>query len=163
MEKFKTRSDTEILLEKVEQKVLKAKKNAPDLELLQLKSINKKNEEEISILLKNGTICTENLLEFSLALEALGMSEEEVVDHLAHENAHANKTESLGAEHLGYNITLIRNGNGFLIQPYSHIYIPDEWSSKKYKETMRKVLMAPEEYGNKLSPDDVEKLKNLLK
>ena len=160
-ETLNIKNNNELLIERIEKKVLNAKQNAPDLELIQLKSINIKNQTEVASLLEKATITADTLFEFGLAMELLGMSKEEIQDHLAHENAHANKTEALGAQHLSYKITLVRSGNDYLFQPFAHIYIPDEWNSEKIKETMRQVTCAPEEYGNKLSPDDIEKLKNL--
>lgn len=151
----------EDLFNKIEQKILFAKQNAPDLELIQLKSINKKNETEIIKLLEKGTISVETLFEFSLAMKLLGISDKERQDYLSHENAHANKAESLGVQHLGYKIPLVKIGNELFFKPYTHINMPNEWSDEKTKKTLRKILLAPNEYGNKMSPGDIEKLKNL--
>lgn len=153
-----TEDTNKFLHKKIEEKVFGAIHSAPYLEDIQLMSLNKKNnKEKIDKLLNKSTIEAENLYEYKLILEAIGLSEDEIKDLLAHENAHANKAESLGAKHLSYKITImIDKNNNYLYQPFSHIYIPEEWSDEKVKDTWVKIIKAPEEYGNKMSSSDIE-------
>ena len=159
-EKLQAEDYNEILIKKIKEKVIETKKNAPDLRLIE-KLYSEGREDEITTFLENGVFRIETLLEFKLFMENLGMPKEDIQDFLAHENAHSNKAESLGAEHLGYKINLIRNGNGYIFKPSSDIYIPDEWSEEKINDTYKLIAQAPEEYGNRLSPDDIEILKKL--
>jgi hypothetical protein len=155
-----TEDTNKFLHKKIKEKVFGAIHSAPHLEDIQLISLNKKdkdNEEKIDKLLDKSTIEAENLHEYKLILETIGLSEDEIKDLLAHENAHANKAESLGAKHLSYKITImIDKNNNYLYQPFSHIYIPEEWSDEKVKDTWVKIAKAPEEYGNKMSSSDIE-------
>lgn len=148
------------LNEKIREKVFGAIHSAPYLEEIQLMLLNKKDkdcEEKIDKLLDKATIAAENLHEYKLILETIGLSEEEIKDLLAHENAHANKAESLGAKHLSYKISImVDRDNHYLYQPFSHLHIPEEWSEEKVKDAWIKIAKAPEEYGNKMSSSDIE-------
>lgn len=164
MEKIpEIKNEKEILLKELQKKVLFAMENSLDLELMQLKYILNKDDKEISDMIKKATITVETISEFRLILKILARSDEEIQDILAHENAHANKTETLGVEHLGYNIIIIKKGDDYLFQPFSEKCTPEEWSEEKKKEAAIQIVLAPEEYGNKLSSGDIEELKNLWK
>jgi hypothetical protein len=63
----------------------------------------------------------------------------------------------LGVEHLGYNIIIIKKGDDYLLQPFAEKRIPEEWSEEKKKEAKIQIILAPEEYGNKLSSDDIKR------
>lgn len=111
-------------------------------------------------LYEHAKIHVRTLPEFKMLLEKIGMQGDSLIDSLEHENAHANKAEELGARHEGYQVLCLRYKNGFGYIPQVSIYIPDRWSLHKQKEVSGKIINAPEEYGNSLSPDDINDLKN---
>lgn len=149
--------DNETIEADIKNKVKEAISNAPELELIQLMSLHDKNKEKAGQLLDKSTVIAGNLKEFRLILKNLGLSKEDIEDQLAHENAHANKAESLDSKHLDYRVTILRGKNGeYLFQPYARIFIPEDWSEEKIKEVWTKIARAPEEYGNKMSPSDIE-------
>ncbi len=155
------KNNIEMVKEKIRQKISIAVKNAPDLETIQLKSINKNEDQEIIELIKKATITVNNLYEFKLLMEILEINDETINDTLSHENAHANKATIIGVEHLNYNLAIFIEGNDYVYQPYTGLGYPDEWSPEKIKEMRKKIIKAPEEYNNKLSPIDKERLGNL--
>ena len=109
------------------------------------------------------TITVKTLPEYRRAMELLGYNHDDLIDTLAHENAHANTAERLGARHDGYNLLLKKAEAGIHILPQAFIYIPDEWDTKKQIEVHEKIVRAPEEYGNTLSPGDIKDLSKLKK
>lgn len=104
--------------------------------------------------MNKATIEVATLTEAKRIMEILRFPSEELIDTLAHENAHGNKAEQLGAQHLGYKFVVIEANGGYAIQPQANIYIPDEWDKKKQNTVLSQITNAPEEYGNTLSDGD---------
>lgn len=106
----------------------------------------------------------ETLPEFDYALNALNLPGDTIKDVVEHENAHANKAEELKANEVKYGIGFMRKANGEkAILPFVYHKISGEkegWSEERQKDANQKITQAPEEYGNKLSPSDIKKLKN---
>ncbi len=93
-------------------------------------------------------------------MEMLGFTDEQLVQTLSHENAHANKAMEVGATFSGYNFALTRDSDGgILVQPSAITSIPDNWSKEKTIFFDSQIIKAPDEYGEKMSPGDKEELK----
>lgn len=108
------------------------------------------------------TIEVETLPEARRTMELLGLNYDAIIDTLSHENAHGNKAEQLGADHIGYKFLLTREPGGRLgVHPQAYIYIPDEWDKETQKAVLSEVTWAPEDYGNSLSDDDKKDLEQL--
>lgn len=112
----------------------------------------------------NATAKFYNLGDFREALTLIEQSKEYVDDLVEHENAHANVAEREGVPFEGYWIVFLKNDEGGIYpQPMAKfddsLNDPDE----NMKEILKKILRAPEEYGNKLSKADIEMLENLDK
>src|SRR3989344_3503675 len=109
----------------------------------------------------------ENLFEFRLLLEFFDIAEKDIINTIAHENAHANKASSFenkGVKHLGYmlKITVAKNGESTFM-PQARLGFPDEFRElkKDHKEIIKAVYSAPLEYGDKLSTNDIEVINKL--
>jgi hypothetical protein len=109
----------------------------------------------------------DNLFEFRCLLGVLNIKEKEITSTLSHENAHANKAQSFenkGVKHFGYRlkITVLKNGE-CVFTPQARWGVPDEFRElrKEHKDILRAVYLAPLEYGDKLSPDDIEAINQL--
>ena len=114
--------------------------------------------------MNDATTRVETLPEARRVMEVLGFNEADLIDTLAHENAHGNKAEQLGANHHGYSFTLSETADGkFAVQPQAITSIPDEWSTKKANEVDAQILQAPDEYGNKMSDSDKKKLEEIYR
>lgn len=131
-----------------------AKSNAVSAEQY---NAGKCTESELDI----ATIHLTDLSSLRMAMEILKFPKAEIEDILAHENAHSNVTDSFieipeykDLRNEGYNILVIKDAKGFIYQPRIKVHIPDSWSEEKQSEILRKIVRAPEEYGNSLSPDD---------
>ncbi len=112
-------------------------------------------------IIENSSAHFDTLFDFKIALESLNIKKENVNDILAHENAHANKLEQLGGKHGGYEIIFLKTEKGFSIIPRNCSFYPKEWSEEKYIDVVKQVVKAPDEYGNSMSPDDIDKLNYL--
>ncbi len=123
------------------------------------------NAEDIKKTLEESTLTVKTLPELRYVLEQLKIPNEAVEDTLAHENAHGNVTQKLGARHLGYKLLFMKNGEGKLsFIPQASLYIPEEdegWSKEKQSIVNYQVIRAPADYGNELSQSDIEKLKGI--
>lgn len=145
--------------QEIRQRVLKAIHDAPDSELIRELSLDKNNKEKIEEILAKSSVSVESLYDYRLVLNALELPKEEIDDILSHENAHANKAEVVGAKHLDYGITIMKNNKGgYTYQPYSSLYIPKEWEEGKVRDAWEKIATAPEEYKNKMSKEDIQML-----
>jgi len=114
--------------------------------------------------MNNASIEVETLTEARRVMGILGFDAHSIIDTLAHENAHGNKAEQLGANHHGYSFTLSETADGkFAVQPQAITSIPDEWSTKKANEVDAQILQAPDEYGNKMSDSDKKKLEEIYR
>ncbi|MFH1608426.1 MAG: hypothetical protein ABH951_00200 [Patescibacteria group bacterium] len=113
--------------------------------------------------IEKSTLTMQTLPELRYALEVMKLSKEVIEDTLAHENAHGNKADELGARHLGYKLTFAKSKNGGIcFFPMAELYIPEEdegWTKEKQKRVDEEITRAPEIYGNELSDSDKEKLK----
>jgi hypothetical protein len=140
----------------IENKIAEAKDNAPNME-----EVEKMEPNEAEEVLARARFKVESLYELKLALKMIGFSDESMIDTLAHENAHANEAQAQGVKHTGYNITIVKYGGKFAVHPSAGVYVPDEWPKVKQDDVMRKIITAPERYGNSLSEDDLKKLEDL--
>ena len=125
-----------------------------------------KDNKNVNQLPKEIIMKVDNLNEFRLLMELFGTSEEKIQDILAHENAHGNKADSLGikgVKHLGYELRIKKTNDGYFLQPKVDIHYPIRYRllKKKFRQVRKDIISAPEEYGNKLSPNDIETLKKL--
>ncbi len=103
----------------------------------------------LKVKIENSGLIVKTLPEFRYALECLGIySPEEIKDILSHENAHANKMESLGILCLGYEIIVFKkeNGKGGLMFITIADAPPADWDKNKKLEVHKKIANAPEEY-----------------
>ena len=136
-----------------------------ELKFYSIRSKRKPTDKEIenfrhfSERTKTATIFVETIPEARRVMEILQMNPHQITDTLAHENAHGNKADELGAKHLGYKFLLINRDDGsFIIKPRMSYRIPDEWDMDKKNEMQRKITQAPKDYGNELSKGDEEHL-----
>lgn len=113
----------------------------------------------------------DNLFDFKIALECLqNTSKRFVHQKLNHENAHANKGESLGATHEGYSL-IFTTTQSFGSETKHLNYgatanfddLPEEWISEKRKQVAREIAFAPEEYGDQMSESDKRLYESLNK
>lgn len=112
--------------------------------------------------MNNASVTVETLSEARRVMGILGLDAHFIVDTMAHENAHGNRAEQLGSEHLGYQFLLIKNSDGnFIVGPKAIIVIPDEWDKERQKIVHSETLRAPADYGNEMSESDKEALKQL--
>lgn len=146
--------------QEIRQKVLKAVHNASNLELIQELSLDDSNKEKIEELLAKSSVSAENLYDFKLVLNAFELPKEQIDDILSHENAHANKAESIGVKHLDYGITIFKkNMGGYEYQAYTSLHIPKEWGEDKVRDVWEKISSAPDEYGHEMSEEDIRMLR----
>lgn len=123
--------------------------------------------EELSKLKKEiekHLVFVKTLIEFKILMNKLGKNYYRVNSTVYHENAHANKAQSIGAIHEGYSVLVSKSkkGNGFAYQPLVHTDVPDYWPEHRKIEAKIKIGSAPEEYGNALSDGD-EKMIEILR
>ena len=112
--------------------------------------------------MNDATVEVETLPEMRRVMGILGFDANSIVDIMSHENAHGNKAQQLGAQHLGYRFMIIKGDNGgIIVQPQASLYIPDEWDAEKQKAVHLATLQAPDEYGNEMSESDKNYLKDL--
>lgn len=97
--------------------------------------------------------------DFRLAMEKIRFDKETIEDCLAHENAHANKAETLKIEPT-YLITVLRKGAhlfGQVAVKTDIRHLPPE----ERRLARIAITSAPEEYGNELSESDRDKIERL--
>ncbi len=109
-------------------------------------------------------VSVQTLTEFGILMNKLDKNYYRVNSTVYHENAHANKAQSIGAMHEGYSVLVSKSkkGNGFAYQPIAHTKVPDYWPEHRQIEAKIKIGSAPEEYGNALSDGD-EKMIEILR
>ncbi len=112
--------------------------------------------------LNESSIEVETLVELKRAMDLLRVGSQSLVETIAHENAHGNKAEELGATHHGYHLLILKGNNGeFYSIPKAILSFPDEWDINKKIAVKSKSLKAPEDYGREMSDDDKEEYKKL--
>lgn len=125
------------------------------------KEVLSEEEKALESRIDSATVRTNNLGDFQFAMEEF-WEPEHALNVLAHENAHVNKAQSLGVKTHGYKLTFIKREDGKLfIQPTATIDIFG--GSNEEKRKTKEILLAPLEYGNRLSDGDIELLKQLEK
>lgn len=115
--------------------------------------------------INKATISINNLADYKFALEWV-TTKEYASDLVAHENAHVNMAESLGMEisDYPYMMTFTDSRNGVKVYPAANVKISIKNDLPiEEKEKIKKVIIAPLEYGNKLSPGDINDLNSLEK
>ncbi|OGI89773.1 hypothetical protein A2911_00745 [Candidatus Nomurabacteria bacterium RIFCSPLOWO2_01_FULL_40_15] len=110
-----------------------------------------------------------NLTEFKILLEELGKAlNKNFSGVLAHENAHMNVAEAEKVKVIGYAVTFLKGPEESIVSLAFGIMISPHLSSQDPRDqvvTMIRILNAPEEYGEILSPKDIHditQLKGLL-
>ena len=97
-------------------------------------------------------LLVQTLPEFRYALECLNIfSPHQITDIISHENAHANKAESLGVGFRGYKIIIFKraDGKGSVKIMAGFDEMPVDWSREKKREVNKQISYAPEEYESK--------------
>ena len=102
------------------------------------------------------SVTVKTLYELKMLLEKSKMDKETQISVLAHENAHGNKADSLGAKHESYILSVWKIGDKFGYSVGTHITHPDAWDKDKDKNVSIEYTKAPEEYGGYLSDKDKE-------
>ncbi len=110
----------------------------------------------------------ETLVEFRILLENVGMSAEEAVLCVEHENAHVNVTEQKDTHVFrGYGVIFFKEGEEIVsAQPVALSDKKDGVNMVSFLEDKIEILKAPDLYGNETSEDDkreIEKVQNILK
>lgn len=159
------KNSNENLLQDLKEKVQFARMHPTSWKLLEkevsIGGFLSPQEEEC---LAQATIRVQTIVEYRMVLELLLDSpgeEEAVAEILAHENAHSNVAESLGANVHHYLLTIIREGPEMYLSPSVDFSVPEEWPEAKRREVYLAVMKAPEEYGETLSPDDRKQIENI--
>jgi len=98
------------------------------------------------------------LFEFRTALFIAGFSQADIASSLNHENAHANKAQSLDALFHCYKFYMAKEDGKNMFQPSAFIGLPKYWSNEKKRQAWKLITRAPEEYGDELSVGDYRKL-----
>lgn len=160
-------NQVENLKRSVEEKVKNAIENSFDL----LENEKKYAEGELSldeflVMLDNAAVKVATLNEFRWALEMLSnyegldyLNKEKIDKIIAHENAHSNKSEMLGANHDYYSIPIFKDNNIYILRHLSTVI--SNLNDKNYKEDLIKILEAPDEYGEKMSESDIKMRKDI--
>lgn len=134
-----------------------------DLDTVPNKTLEIKNHiKEIEKKLEGSKVVVDNILEFKILMEKTGKNYYIIRNTIEHENAHSNKASSLDTIYGGYSISVFKNEKGgYSYQPTARAKIPEEWDDRKKIEYSIKIARAPEEYGNRMSAGDIEKVKKL--
>ncbi len=111
--------------------------------------------------LQSHIVTVQNLFEFNALLEAAGADQITAMDTVAHENAHLNVAESLGFKASGYSLLVSKGEHGFAYTPIANYEVPHTLNTKDTVEANIAIAQAPEKYGNKLAPDDIERIETL--
>ena len=158
----------------VEQQIEKAKKNAIDSKNFdyltkRLDEIASMDDGEITdahmaqfTAMKNdydnATFQVKTFSEYRYALEQIGISKENQDELIAHENAHVNVGEQLGAEIGGYRGTVLKEGPNYIVVPNAMVFPNENQPQAKVQADYLRIANAPEEYGNSLSQFDQQKI-----
>ncbi len=138
---------------KIRERIQEARSKILDITNIDENEVMEKLEEAGSLIELN------DLTELRLALQEFGFAEEQIRKILSHENAHANKAESLGANLWRYIIFLgMKNGEEMAL-PAAKPSHPVGWSEKKSNEVRKATILAPLEYEDSLSESDRRYLK----
>jgi hypothetical protein len=149
-----TKAETEILLDRY----FKLKKESQTDHI-------KEEIEKIDKKILENMVTVKTLIEFQILMNKLEKNYYVVNGTVLHENAHANKAESIGGTHGGYSIWVFKSEkkDGYIYQPYAHTDIPEYWPKHRKLEANIKIVSAPEEYGDRMSDGDEERLEDLKK
>jgi len=115
--------------------------------------------------IKSHTILVNTLPEYKILLD-LTAYPETVSYLLAHENSHMNVAQQLAVPIDGYALVVSKDEQGFHYLPFVAYEVPHHWDRKKQIKAIMQIANAPDEYGNSLSPGDIETIeqsKNKLK
>lgn len=115
------------------------------------RTIREKNE--------GSCLIVDNLAELQYALEYLNMfTQQEITNIVSHENAHANKMESLGINCRGYGIVVFKRKDGKDWPMITTIPddFPTDWDIEKKREVHKKIAEAPAEYESNYPPSSFD-------
>jgi hypothetical protein len=169
MESFETKESMEKLMD---ERLESAKEHALPYDAV-TEIINKINdlreksgdhEEEISDLkqkIKPSTVTVHTISEFKLLLQKTDIDPDETIQLLAHENAHANKADSVGAKEISYNLLIADGGECWRYDAWVSYDIPDSWPERERIISKISILNAPKEYGDDHSDEDQAMIRKL--
>lgn len=106
-------------------------------------------------------VTVSTLPEFKILLEEVEQNKEIVLDTLAHENAHINEAEAWGSTVNGYSLLVSKNGDSFVYTPIANYSVPKYLNAENEITANIAIAKAPQEYGNRLAPDDIERIEEL--
>lgn len=147
--------DTEELTDLQEQKVRMLNQTPADF----LKNIDA--FESLDNELQSHIVTVSTLPEFKILLEETGANTETILDSLAHENAHMNEAEAWGFKTKGYSLLISKNENGYAYTPIANYEVPKSLNTESETIANIAIAKAPAEYGNRLAPDDIERIAEL--
>jgi hypothetical protein len=157
MESIKNRA------EELRQLIAVAKQDALSEE--ELEAYKDKQDQSLALFLQNGpypetgnlrveheargVVIFDNLIDFMLALEVLGLSKEEIDTIVSHENDHMNKAESFGA--IGkYQIQFCKMPNGkYAMYPSCKIDVSDLLPEDEQRRIWKEIISAPEDLSHR--------------
>jgi cell fate (sporulation/competence/biofilm development) regulator YlbF (YheA/YmcA/DUF963 family) len=116
----------------------------------------------LSQLMDEHAVKLKSLPELQYALEQIDIPKERFLHLLEHENAHANKAESMGTEVRSYVLALLKDNaekSKFIVS--TRIRFPKKLIGEERQIAKKTIAFAPEEYGNRLSKSDKEKYNEL--
>lgn len=126
------------------------------------KSLSSQEEMEVTNILERidrASVRAKTLTDFRFTLEEFGLSHENVIDFLAHENAHANKADQLSDSFQYYILTILLRDGKLVGQPAT-IFDFDH-TDPETRHRLQQITNAPLEFGSKLSEGDEESLLSL--
>lgn len=117
--------------------------------------------------LDESSVIVQSLQEFRILIsKTIGKLDAGNIDRIvAHENAHANVVQSEGAHFSGYRLLVVKDStNGsFSYRPGVKYDPPEDWDAERRQKAQINILSAPEDYGDRLSGSDKERLDRLRK
>lgn len=117
--------------------------------------------EAIRSKLLDSSIMVHSLADLRTLLNiALNEDQNLVQDAMEHENAHANVVEREGAIFNGYCLRIMKmqQEGSYGYRPSVDFDTPLSWPAEKRIEVYKRILEAPEEYGNAMSKSDKQRL-----
>jgi hypothetical protein len=125
---------------------------------------NDKNFMEIKNKFESSVLKCYSVIEFNYALNQLELSEEQVKELVAHENAHFNMAEKFNAQDQYFGIGFLKEKEEirFYIFTYHKLLKEQNEYAKKMQEKINFLITnAPKQYGEELSKGDLLKIKTV--
>lgn len=124
-------------------------------------NFSESEQKEIWSEFNRASVQVETLVEYKFLLEQVSQDRNWIIETLAHENAHANTGEKLGAIPEGYTVTFIKKSDGKIEHLPAAIVNTKNLDPEKEKHVIVEIAKAPESYeggNNYLSDGDLHRI-----